>query len=466
MNPIVALVRLMLLSVLRSRLFAALLLALSATVVWVPLTIRGDGTLAGEMTVLLAYTLGAAFFLLAVVTVWAATGTVSNDIREKHIQLVATKPVSSLHIWLGKWLAMVVLNAGLLLAAGITVWCMVQWTIADADVPELERMAVRREILTPHRVAKPRPTDVAVEAHERLHRAIETGSLAGGADLAKVLAGIQRRLVEERSAVSPGCARSWAFDAVPSRAGEDHFILQARCMPTVRDQPLVSGEWRIGTEQDPARFRYAFRESYGNAFRFVVPAEPFEGEGPIVVTLENGPKAVSDTLVFAEGAGVRLLAPRGTFGGSFMRSLMILMAVLAALAALGVTAGTLFSRPVAVFAACAVIMAVLVGHYFAFATQPGQAVGHHCADCAPERHDSGPGAVIMKTGEPMLRLMGRLMAPAMASHPLGRLADGIDVSWTEAWRALGWFVGVYAGSIGVIGIFVLSRRELAVQGSV
>ena len=105
-------------SAIRSRVVGVLLCLLLLAIIGLPLTVKGDGTLTGEVQVLLTYTLGAVTMILSIATLWAGCAAVSTEVEEKQIHLILTKPVNRFEVWLGKWLGLVTLNAVLLLVSG------------------------------------------------------------------------------------------------------------------------------------------------------------------------------------------------------------------------------------------------------------------------------------------------------------------------------------------------------------
>jgi len=122
MQQIFAIAQLSIRNAVRSKIVISLLVLLLASVVLLPLTIKGDGTLAGFIQILLSYTLGLASFILALTTLWAGSAAVASEINDKTIQMAAVKPVSRWQIWMDKWLGLNFMNAVLLTMCGLTTY--------------------------------------------------------------------------------------------------------------------------------------------------------------------------------------------------------------------------------------------------------------------------------------------------------------------------------------------------------
>ncbi|HPT17033.1 MAG TPA: ABC transporter permease subunit, partial [Kiritimatiellia bacterium] len=118
MRQIAAIALLALRNVFRSRVVLVLSALLFAAAFLLPLGIRSDGTPEGLIRLHLAYTLGIASFLLALATLWAGCAAVSQEADDKTLQLLLVKPVPRLRIWLGKWLALLLMDALLLALVG------------------------------------------------------------------------------------------------------------------------------------------------------------------------------------------------------------------------------------------------------------------------------------------------------------------------------------------------------------
>ena len=101
MNRILAIAGIAIRNAVRSRVVIILLGILLLVIIGLPLTVKGDGTIAGQVRILLSYTLGFVSFILSLATLWAGCAAVSLEIQEKQIHLVVTKPVRRVQIWLG-----------------------------------------------------------------------------------------------------------------------------------------------------------------------------------------------------------------------------------------------------------------------------------------------------------------------------------------------------------------------------
>src|SRR5881392_3541079 len=111
----------------RFRLFWVLAGLLLGSVVALPVLLKDDGTARGFIQIMLTYTLSVITTLLGFSTLWLGCGTLARDIEECQMQIVAVKPIARWQIWLGKWIGLMSLNAGLLALSGGSVYGLLQW---------------------------------------------------------------------------------------------------------------------------------------------------------------------------------------------------------------------------------------------------------------------------------------------------------------------------------------------------
>lgn len=101
--------------------------------------------------------------LLGMMTVLLAARTVSLEIATRQIHMTLTKPLGRLQYLLGKWLGIVLLNAVLLVVAGVATYGFTMAIAQNSALNEIDRNAVDREILTARLAKSPDPVDTTWE---------------------------------------------------------------------------------------------------------------------------------------------------------------------------------------------------------------------------------------------------------------------------------------------------------------
>jgi hypothetical protein len=455
----------------RSRLFLTLMIVLLLVVIGLPLTIKGDGTVAGQVKVLLYYTVGFAAIILGTATLWNSCAAISREIEEKQIQTLVTKPVHRFQIWIGKWIGLLVVNAILLSLTGIVVYAYVRYDTSPSRLAEKDRDVLHRELLVGRRLILPETAkSVDKEVRERLTKLRRDGKVPAGVSDDDACAEIRRSLVVEMSIIAPGQSKQWIFD-VPSSPnnlwnryvgtqgfqGDSTATIRFHFTSTVRDRKSVSGTWTVAKKNGPTTFSFDITNRYDGVHAFSVPGSAISSGG-IVVTFKNGNRDISNTALFDSDLPVEILVKESSFGPNLIRALAVILCHLGLIAAIGLTAGSLFSFPVATFTAMAILSISLAGHYFTMASSPKNAV-HDSDEPEPEV------TVLQTVSENVIKRLEVVIAPALELTPLGPLSDGILVSWAFTGKAILLLLIVYPAFFGLFGSYFLDRRELALPAT-
>lgn len=447
----------------RSRLLMVLVLFLVLVLFGLPASIKGDGTLAGKLRVLLEYNLGLSAFLLAAATVWTACGAVSQEVQDRHILLIAVKPVHRWQVWLGKWLGLVAMNSALLCGAGVVTYLFVLRSVNAAGVSAAEQREVRTNILQGRRRILPRFESAQSAAQARLRELARRGLVPAEVSAREALAILRREVVAARSVVAPAAEQTWTVDPPrggwPASADGRRIVLRIRCRASSLEDLPVRGTWTIrgGSATEAAVVRMP--PGKGVVRQFEIPAAAIAGAAPVNIRFVNDPAGASCTAVFDHEEPIALLIEESGFFSNLLRALLVIDALLALLAALGLAAGSFLSFPVAAFVSAVLLALALLSHTFTTATTPDFGIedGHHHAA-------EGPETLLDRTGDIVAGAVEAVAGPVLQFDPLSRLSDGLLVPWTLVAKALGLSVVLYGGLLGALGSICLTRRQLALPG--
>ena len=354
---------------LRTKTVMALLALLAVCVLVLPGVVKGDGTPEGELHILLTYTLGFAFGLLCLATLWAACALFAAEIDSTRMQLSAVKPVRGLEFWAGKWLALLLLNACLLLAAYAGVYAQVRWKMRQSGWDEMERPASRHV----SRPLLPTPHEEALQALAQMR---ELKAMPEGMSERTALRVLTEKAMEKYDVINPGEQATWRFRlARPVRVAEPltvrirfdtEFSTREQVTGVCRLRSLESGAPPVDVELSD----FTLRE-----LEFVVDTRAFLREGASdfgrpgsglrefeLAFRHTGDAKRAAGLMLRFRQDVALLAPGGTFEANLLRAAFVQWSVLALLAAFGLTLSACFSLPVAAFTATVLLALTLVGN--------------------------------------------------------------------------------------------------------
>jgi hypothetical protein len=441
---------------LRFKLFLVIAVLLILAVAGLPLVIRDDGTARGFTQIILTYTLSAITALLGLSTLWLSCGTLARDIEECQIQVVATKPIARWQIWLGKWLGIISLNAALLAISGACVYGLLEWRANK--LPADEQKVLREQVLVARGSAKEKSNDAEIDVETgRILQERLKSSPVETANIPEVRRQIREQVKADFQLVPPGYSREWRIDLGFAKKFLRDKPLQLRVkFNSANKSPSGTFDalWQVGVPETTNFWRTETPMSLApdTFHEFEIPANLFDTNGVMTIVFVN-PNNTS--LLFPLEDGMEVLYPEGGFVLNFARGLGIIFCWMALLAALGLTAASFLSFPVATFFSLALLAIGLSSGTLADAVSNGT-VGVGNEETGVAGHSSADAVLI-----PMFK--GMLMVINLAENfsPIDALSNGRSIPWSELGAAFGQIVLLLGGIIAIIGIILFGQRELA-----
>jgi hypothetical protein len=427
----------------RSRVVVALLILLAAGVVGIPRLVTGDGTPGSTLQVQLQYTLGYAAFVLGLATLWASCAAFGAEIDSRRFDLTATKPVHPLFLWLGHWTGILLLDAALLLAA--TVGVRLQLGLAPESAAVLSSRIVARPLLP----------DPRLEARETLERLRRENRLPPELPAAAVFRQLVLACEGRHTVLQPGEHASWRFRLERPIPSDGRLWLRVRFETGADMLSDVRGVFRMRRAGETAwRDLATVNELVRNELEIPVTNAALAGAADLELDFGYAAPPSAAAVLLQPRRTLAVLAPHGTFTGNLGRVWLSHLAVLAALAALGLTLGACFSFPVAAFVASAAWAVVLVtadNLQAGFVTDLELLVTH--------------AGWIDRAARQVTLGVTSVMSPLLNTAPLAHAVAGERVPAAELRRVVLSGVLLYPAACAALGVFVLRRRELARQSA-
>jgi hypothetical protein len=126
---------------------------------------------------------------------------------------------------------------------------------------------------------------------------------------------------------------------------------------------------------------------------------------------------------------------------------------LALLTALGLASASFLSFPVAAFFSFTVLLIVLSSGTFSMAVQDGYAISYPDTTTTTQMLN----AFLMRFSKGVLAVVHVVQT----FSPVDALSTGRSITWTQLARGFGQVVLLMGGLIGLAGIYLFTRRELA-----
>lgn len=431
MNKILAIAGLTFRTVVRSRVLALLLTLVAVSILWLPFIMKGDGTPEGTVRLYLQYALGWAVVLISMAALWTGAGAFSHEVETRRIHTVATKPVRIFHLWTGKWLGLMAMNAVLIALAGALTYGMLRWTTRPSVLSSEDRRMLRERILTARRGIALAPAPVSMH------------------DTAEPV-----RIHRGRIVVEPQGKMVWQFRVPPGMRPDDPLLVEFRFATSrfVETAP-VKTLWTIGPESAPDSHAISMDAAPHVSHSFRIPAESVEDEGLMLISYHNVESERPGYTLFSEDGGVLLLARKSGFEMNYLRAFLVIFARLSFFSSLGLAAGALFSFPTAVFASFAVLLMSAFSRLIELAAAAG-------LSAMPELRGTEAAAFLDPFVQRVFTVLNYIMPPLRQFDPLDTLASGGLLSWRFVGTAVLVLVGLYSGALALFSGWLFSRREI------
>ena len=342
---------------LRMKIALVFLLLLAMVVLGLPFSIQGDNSLTGRVQSFLSYGLSATSALLGILTVFMSR-TLSDELVNKQIQIVMTKPLPRWQFVSGKWLGIVTLNATFLLFSMLAIYGMVHYIkFAYSPIDELDEAALNNEVLAARHGKQFTPPDFVRMAERAFEQRVEDGYYVNVQELdtKAEIARLHSQLDAQWRVVGYGDRRMFTFENLLCDRSPGKYI-HVRYKAEVFSPPadeILRSRWVFG---DPAKGTNIVvkdtRHIVGRFHTIRVPADTiaddhtltamFINENPFPGTLSSRPG-----MQFRKTDGVEALFVVGSFEGNLFRAGVLIQCKLMFLAALALVWTALLSFPVA-----------------------------------------------------------------------------------------------------------------------
>ncbi len=401
-----------------------------------PFLLRGDGTHHGLIQLVFTYPPAIVFGILLAGTLWLGASLTAHEITTGELTSVITKPVSPACLWVGKWLGMLAFNAALLLLAA---------AVYLAAVTVINRPYAEASPLHGHRVFRPDHQALFQQATAR-HAALQMTS----ADAAPSISQIFTTLKQETFRVVPGRSFTWTFPIPdePRNTAQNpsRWSLRFHFRCDGRERVPLNGRWIVKTasgdivEQPTGPIQDGMHQRS-------LSLPPDLPSGPLTLTFSN-PAESAVTVFFDPQEPVVLLRAVSSFGSNLCRTFFVLFCFLGAAAALALTLGTLFSMPVTVFTAFALLFAITLSKAFASLPEPNHSHG-----------PSGAGTAVGRFGEMLLVRLDQSTENINTLLPLSAFANAYHISNHQLLLAVVILLTALPVLLAAVGAAQLSRKE-------
>ena len=322
-------------------LFLVLLQVVCALVL--PRAVKGDGTPEGDLEILLTYTLGFSFAIQALVTMWASCSLFAGEISSLRIQMTVVKPAGFAVLWIGRWFALLLLNAALLVIVYGLVYLQIRMVEYRGGWSQ-DVIPASQHLFHP---VLPAPEESARQLFEQMKKA---GTLPENLTEEEILDTLEEQEIERYDIINPGDEIQLKFALTRPVKKDDEITLRLKFDTEYSTREDVKGVVRLAEKGNAENYQEKTLDNVTQNELFLkFKASDFIRRSTgkplhffdVTFFYSDGEEKVS-ALMLRLRQDVALLLPGGSFEMNLVRSAFLQGCVLAALAAFGLTLKCLF----------------------------------------------------------------------------------------------------------------------------
>lgn len=439
----------------RLRLVLVLLGLLTLAVFVLPSIIIHDGSARGFTQIVLTYSLAAITGILGFTTLWLACGTLASDIEDCQIHVVMSKPIPRWEIWIGKWVGILLLNAALLTFSGFVVFCLLLGR--SSQLPKDQQEILRKEVLVARAGARETVPDLRPVIEELVAERLKKGDLTP-VDRQLVRKQITEQVKAQAQVVPSGQIRRWVIDlgaGAVERLRDEPLFLRVKFFSSeyVSDGATFAFRWLIGPPESSTRFPIENSLGAESFVEFPIAPNLLDKDGKLVIDLQNWNNMA---ILFPLEDSMEVLYREGGFALNFARGLGIILCWLALLGSIGLACSSRMSFQVSSFVCLAILLVAFSGGTISSVIEQGGIMGVDHDTGMVEKSNS-----INRASVVVFSAAKRIIGIAQDFSPVESLSTGRSITWGLLAQAFLQIVLFLGGIFAVIGIVVLTRREIA-----
>ena len=431
---------------LRSHVVHVLLSLILLTIVFLPLSLKGDGTPGAQLQLSLTYTLGLVGLLLTLATVWFGCTQVAEDIDSSKIHMLVVKPVPRWLFWAGKVCGLLTMMGAVLGISATVIFCMMWWRFNSSNFNKQDMVKMRNEVLVGRRLFVANQPDMEELMTMEYDRRKKAGELRPGMPESVDRNTIRREIKAALQEIPYGVTRGWKFSNLPDVADDDLLYLRYRLFrdkAKSRERFDIQGVWVFFSPEDNRPIILPQRVSSHVYHEVPIPGK-FIKDGEIQIGFEN--RDVNQKPVIVQvNDGPFLMVKRAGFANNFARAVLVIFFQICFVGILACACGAGFSTPVAIFMAMAYLM---VGSALE-SLQPSM----------PE-HETIPIAPVARFGWEVQQLTHKAVVSVNEYSQVDALSKGQLIEFSALLVILGQLVILRGLPFALFAIWALKRREL------
>jgi hypothetical protein len=345
----------------------------------------------------------------------------------------------------------------LLGASGLVIYGLLEYR--GDKLNEDQKFVLENEVFVARGSAKEPAIDLTQTVEEIFQDRMKQSSLED-VDQAQLKKQIFEMLKHQFQLVPQSMMREWdiPLGVNPAELKDKPLYLRTKFIAmshnsTFEDTRTFPMFWEVGPMDSPQSWRVVMLMTPNVFHEIEVPPNLLDENGHLQVRFMNNQ---NETFYFDVNEGMEVLYRQGGFLANYLKGLMILFCWLALLAAIGLSASSFLSFPVASFFAVSVLILGLSTGTMNQVIEEGGITGVD--------HETGKveqRGVFDHISVFFFKELKNLTEVVLNFSPVELLSEGRAVTWWMVFKAVGQVVILVGGIFVALGVYCFSRRELA-----
>ncbi len=434
----------------RIKIVLAFMVMLFVLIPVMALGLSGDGTVKGRLQSFITYSLSLTSLILSLMTIILTTFSLSDDIKQKRIFMVLTKPIRRTQFLLGKLGGVLLLDIFILIFCTGLIYFISIYIPRYYEVSQQQMDILNDEFYSARISIRPPIPDVTEEVKELYKQLSDSRQLPQNMSTQSIMRELRNRKLLEKNAAAPGQALEWEFTNVRVHEPNQNLFIKFKYDVAVNPPDnLIHGLWDIGDLRqvdfgvriNTPIYRFQRQDIIRTSREFAVPSGAVASDGYLRVVFVNAPFNPT-TVIFPYEEGLEVLYKADTYTANFIRGVFLIMFRLIFLACLGILASSFLSFPVAILLCISVfVMAVsrdfILSSFSYFETEV---------------------SIIYSL---TVQMFVKLIPQFDQLNPADFLVGANLISWSMIAEILAFVVFFKSGLILILALIIFSYREIA-----
>lgn len=368
MNCDLAIIRLTIITIIKSYSFISIALLSSIFAFLIPFTVFEGGSLVDLFQVRIDYSLAICSILIFISSVWSGCAIIAGDIESYKIHMLVVKPISKLRIWLDRFLGVFIIHFLFLMLISFFIYLMLGIISSESSLSPEKKAEINEKVFTGRKSYTSQISGLNEEYSREFSARIKGVTLSENEKI-ELEKKIMYTVLSRKGEVKPEESKTFVFDVVKTNYSNDAnfkfmFYVGSPDILERQNRPKTEGMWSLQVNNGKVVNLNEKPESFlsNNKYEMSISlGSLLEGKNIIKLTYQNLDKDRSVFFRLTEFPQIQ--SKSATFIENYLRCLLIMAFGIALLSAIGCALGCIFSFPVALFVIIAYLLFGSLGNF-------------------------------------------------------------------------------------------------------